>query len=119
MTQARGQVAQARALLRESLSYARERDVYLAVEVVESLAGVVAAGGAGDIAARLWGAASAVRGVEGWPLPPVVRADYDRDVAAARTQFGETAFAAAWAEGRAMTLEQAIAYALEDDTTAA
>jgi hypothetical protein len=29
---------------------------------------------------------------------------------------GEAAFAAAWAEGRAMTLEQAIEYALAADT---
>jgi hypothetical protein len=32
------------------------------------------------------------------------------------TQLGEAAFAAAWAEGRAMTAEQALAYALADDT---
>jgi hypothetical protein len=30
-----------------------------------------------------------------------------------REQLDEAAFAAAWAEGQAMTLEQAIAYALE------
>jgi hypothetical protein len=47
-------------------------------------------------------------------VPPVARHDYDRDVAVARAQLGETAFAAAWAEGRAMTLEQAVAYALEE-----
>jgi hypothetical protein len=34
-------------------------------------------------------------------------------VATARAQLSEAAFAAAQAEGRAMTLEQAIAYALE------
>jgi hypothetical protein len=42
---------------------------------------------------------------------PEVRADYDRYVAAARPQLDETTFAATWAEGQAMTLEQAIAYA--------
>jgi hypothetical protein len=35
--------------------------------------------------------------------------------AAARERLGDAAFAAAWAEGRAMTLEQAIAYALGED----
>ena len=39
-------------------------------------------------------------------------AEYDRTVAAIQTQLDEAAFAAAWAEGRALTLEQAIAYAL-------
>jgi len=37
---------------------------------------------------------------------------------AARAALGEEAFAAAWAEGRAMTLEQAIAYALEEEPPA-
>jgi len=32
---------------------------------------------------------------------------------AARPQLADASFAAAWAEGQAMTLEQAIAYALE------
>jgi hypothetical protein len=34
-------------------------------------------------------------------------------MAAARAQLSEEAFATAWAGGRAMTLEQAIVYALE------
>jgi hypothetical protein len=37
-------------------------------------------------------------------------------VAPLRAALGEEAFAAAWAAGRAMTLEQAIAYALEGKT---
>jgi len=32
----------------------------------------------------------------------------------ARAQLDETTWAAAWAEGRAMTLEQAITYALDE-----
>jgi UDP-N-acetylmuramyl pentapeptide synthase len=36
-------------------------------------------------------------------------------VAAVRAALGEEAFAAAWAEGQAMTREQAIAYALEEE----
>jgi hypothetical protein len=35
-------------------------------------------------------------------------------VSAAHQALGEEAFAAAWAEGRAMSLEQAVAYALEE-----
>jgi hypothetical protein len=33
----------------------------------------------------------------------------------ARDAFGPEVFAAAWAEGQAMTLERALAYALEQD----
>jgi len=41
------------------------------------------------------------------------RAGHDQAEAAARTVLGEAAFASAWAEGKAMTREQAIAYALK------
>jgi hypothetical protein len=64
-------------------------------------------------AAMLFGAAEAIRDALGTPLPPVDRADHDRCLAAVRAALGEEAFAAASAEGRAMELEQAVAYALE------
>jgi hypothetical protein len=40
------------------------------------------------------------------------RAEYDRTAALVRPQLDKPTFAIAWAEGRTMTLEQAIAYAL-------
>jgi len=60
-------------------------------------------------AARLWGAAEALRQSMGTPLPPVNRAHYEQAVASTRIHLGEKAFSAAWAEGRAMTPEQAFA----------
>jgi predicted ATPase/transcriptional regulator with XRE-family HTH domain len=45
--------------------------------------------------------------------PPVEQADVDRDLAAIRSQLDEALFAAAWAAGQAMTIEQAIAEALD------
>jgi hypothetical protein len=48
------------------------------------------------------------------PIWPDERRDYERIVATARAQLGEEAFAMAWAAGRAMSLDQAIAYALEE-----
>jgi hypothetical protein len=44
---------------------------------------------------------------------------HERAVAAARRHLGEAAAAAAWAAGQAMTLEQAVTYALEEDTDTA
>ena len=44
--------------------------------------------------------------------------NYTRGVAAARAQLDEAAFNAAWGEGRAMTLEQAIEYALAEQVQA-
>jgi hypothetical protein len=40
------------------------------------------------------------------------RAAFDRSVATVRTTLGERQFAVAWEAGRAMPLEQVIAYAL-------
>jgi DNA-binding CsgD family transcriptional regulator len=76
---------------------------------LEGLAAVVAAQGELPWAARLWGTAEALREGMGAPIPPVYRADYERSVAATRTRLGEQAFAAAWAEGRTMSLEQVLA----------
>ena len=62
----------------------------------------------------LWGAAEALREEIGSPLEQEEQARYDQDVAAARQALGDDAFAMDWAEGRAMTMEQAIQYALSD-----
>jgi len=59
-------------------------------------------------AAQLWGAADALRDAIGVPIPPIERADYERSLSAARVHLGERAFAAAWAQGRAMTPQQAL-----------
>ena len=59
-------------------------------------------------AAQLWGAAARVREAIGAPLPPVHRPAYEQARAAAQTRLGDHLFAAAWAQGRSMTPEQAI-----------
>jgi len=64
-------------------------------------------------AARLWGAAERLRQAIGCRPAPAARATYERALAASRAQLGEEAFAAAWAEGNAMSLEQAIEEALD------
>jgi hypothetical protein len=69
--------------------------------------------GASARAARLMGAAIALREALGIIVVPNDRAEYDRIVESARARLGEATFASAWAEGRAMSLEQAIALALE------
>ena len=76
---------------------------------LEGLAAVVAAQGELVWAAHLWGAAEAWRHTLRIPLAPVYRVDYERSVATAPTQLDEEAFAAAWAQGRSMTPEQALA----------
>ncbi|HEU5101638.1 MAG TPA: tetratricopeptide repeat protein, partial [Roseiflexaceae bacterium] len=78
------------------------------------LAEVCQAQGQPERAVRLLAAAEALLAAIGRGLEPAVRADYERSLAVARVQLDEATFAAAWAAGRAMTLEQAMAYALEE-----
>ncbi len=63
-------------------------------------------------APRLFGAAEALREAIGAPLPPNEQEEYRRNIDRAREMLEVEAFASAWKEGRAMTLEQAIDYAL-------
>jgi predicted ATPase len=63
--------------------------------------------------ARLLGAAERLRETIDRGLQPHERADHARSVQAARAVLGDAAFAAAWAEGRALSPEQAVAEARE------
>ncbi len=58
-------------------------------------------------ATRLYAVAGVMREAIGAPRPPRSREAYERDLAAIRAGLGEGAFAMAWAEGQAMTPEQA------------
>ena len=78
---------------------------------LEGMAGIAGVQGQAERAATLFGAAQALRDVIGAPLAPAFRAVYERMMATARAELGETTFTERWAEGRAMTLEQAIAEA--------
>jgi DNA-binding CsgD family transcriptional regulator len=96
-------------LFEESLAIARKVDDKLNIaSCLEGLAGVVAAQGESVWAARLWGAAEGLREAIGAPIPPVERANYERAIAVAHAKLGERTFSAAWAEGRALTVEQAL-----------
>ena len=100
----------ARALFDESLALARKGgDTLIIVSALEGLAGIVAVQEEPTWAVRLWGAAEALREAMGAPIPLVYRASYERSVAAACAHLDEQAFAISWAEGRAMSPEQALA----------
>ena len=80
---------------------------------LEGLAAVAGGQGQAARAARLAGAAAALREELGAPVAPGDRSWYEPAIAHARAALGDAGFTAAQSEGRAMTLEQAIAYALE------
>ncbi len=106
-----GNHATARTLYEESLALSRDWADYSweIASYLEGLAELVVPEGEPAWGARLWGAAAALRKTSEAPLPPVYRANYDHAVATARGLLGEQAFTAAWAEGRSMTPDQALA----------
>ena len=73
--------------------------------------------GAHQRAARLFGAADG-QGFRPSGLFRDERQAYEHGVAWAKGTFGDVAFDAAWAEGQAMSLAQAVAYALAEDADA-
>ena len=78
------------------------------------LSGVAGAQGQPVMAARLLGAADALCTSTSRRLPWVARGAYEQQVATLRqARLNAAPIATAWAEGRALTLEQAVADALE------
>jgi tetratricopeptide (TPR) repeat protein len=113
----RGDHGRAETLLREGLWLARELgDKAIITEALEHLAGVSGARGRAEEAARLYGAAEILRESLKAPLPPSERSFYERHLAVAHGQLDQSAWEEAWREGRYMTLEQAVSYALDEET---
>jgi len=66
-----------------------------------------------NVAVCLWGAAQTLRKSTGAVMTLKEREEYERQVSQARATLEESAFAAAWEAGHALTWEQAADYALE------
>jgi tetratricopeptide (TPR) repeat protein len=104
----------ATACYRESLALARELGNKESIaQNLEGLAAIAGARGHVARAAQLFGAASALREAIGVPVPAADRALYERMLAQARAALALEAFAAAWAAGSALPLEDAMALADE------
>jgi tetratricopeptide (TPR) repeat protein len=115
LTRAQGDHEGARALYKESLSIYRQlEDTRGIADCLKGLAAVAHAQGQHERAAQMFGAAEALREASGAPLSVSERADDERSIAAVRAGLGEETFTSAWAEGRAMTPEHAIGYAVEE-----
>ena len=81
---------------------------------LERLAELAIARGKAEKAVRLLSAAAVLRISIGSVIDPVDQPDYQKMRAALRMELGEERFTAIWTEGRVLSLEQAIAYALQD-----
>jgi len=111
-----GDYVAARSLYEESLAILRESDDRRGIAwLLEGFAGLAAAQSQPARALRLTGAAAALREAISTPLSPAEQARLDRWLEPTRQALSEEAQKAAWEEGRAMTMEQAITYALKDE----
>lgn len=111
--------AGATALYQQSLTrYLAASNTLGIVECIESLALIAHMQGQWEHAARLLSATAALRETIGAPLPLVDRATIEDATAPTRAALGEESFAATWAVGQAMSLEQAIAEAGAEATNA-
>lgn len=107
-----GEPVQAERDANEALAVAARTPGYLRLpDTVECLARLEADGANHQNAARLFGAADAVRQRTGQVRFPVYEVGYDAAVAVLRDSMGQQAFDIAWAEGTALSTEQAISYA--------
>jgi tetratricopeptide (TPR) repeat protein len=116
IAQRRNDYERARALFGESLTNSQElQDKLTSASCLVGLAGTIAALGQPHIAAQLFGAAEALRETISAQIQPGDRPDYERNLAAVRALLNPQDFDAAWQEGRALSLEQAVALTLEPE----
>jgi hypothetical protein len=115
----RGDAVRALELHREALEIFREQgDPVSAAEGLEGIAGAIGEQGEGEKATRLYAAAEALRTFHDAPVLPGDLPRYDRRLTAARAHMDETTWKQAWEEGQAMTLDEAVSYALEEEDRA-
>jgi DNA-binding CsgD family transcriptional regulator len=109
---AEGELKQGESVLHEALDLHKNLDAKLGVvDALEALAAIAVGHESLTEAARLLGAADALRKTIGYVRFPSEREAHEADVTVTREGLGLEAFEAAWNEGAAMSMDEAIAYA--------
>jgi DNA-binding CsgD family transcriptional regulator len=109
---AQGEPEQAERDAHDALAIAASMQAYLGIsDILECLAVLAGDGGSRREAARLLGAAQAIRECIGAVRFKIYDTGYEASVAALRGAMGEQGFESAWAEGAALSAEEAIACA--------
>jgi predicted ATPase/class 3 adenylate cyclase/DNA-binding CsgD family transcriptional regulator len=108
---AQGEPEQAERDAHDALARAADMQARTRVaDILECLAVLAGDGGSAREAARLFGAAEAIRQRIGEVRFKIYDAGYEASVAALRDAFSDSDFDSAWAEGAALSTEEAIAY---------
>ncbi len=112
---ARGDLDQAAERYSESLGRFQHRrygPTWSVAECIEGMGAIALARGQAERAARLLAVADHFRQTRGYPRRSFDNRRYAEQIAAVRTALGDATFASASADGRKMTLEEAVDYAL-------
>jgi tetratricopeptide (TPR) repeat protein len=113
-----GDYAEARSLFQESLNIRREIGAKVVIaSSLTRLGHLAATVGESRRGAILLGAAGAVREAVNRVPGARARKIYEDGLASAEAQLGQEAFTEAWEEGHAMSLEEAVAYAIVEETS--
>jgi hypothetical protein len=103
-------------LYRESLSPSWDTGLNPLVQsALEGFACVAGAKGEAQRAAQLWGAAQALHQTKSIPRDIDFLAEADARIDAVRSGMGEEEWQEAWRKGRAMTLDEAVSYTLQEE----
>jgi predicted ATPase/class 3 adenylate cyclase/DNA-binding CsgD family transcriptional regulator len=109
---AAGEPQQAERDAQDALTWCGGIEAYLFVpDILECLAALAGQDDSHREGARLFGAAESIRQRMGAVRFKIYDADFDASVAALRDALGEKDFESAWAEGAALSSDEAIAYA--------
>jgi non-specific serine/threonine protein kinase len=109
-----GDNERALALHREGLRWSVHVSDHRAIAIaLEGLAWIASRGGRAEAAAWLLGTQARLSTASAYALPGRFQEFHDGAVAAARARLGEAGFQAAWAAGQSVSLDDAIAVALE------
>ncbi len=108
----RGDLPRAAALDAEALELRRDLGDRLSIAFgLESIATTASRAGFTEVGARLFGAAERLREEIDSPVPPSELTRYENGLAATQEAIPEKEFAALWAAGRALSLDDAVAEA--------
>lgn len=111
---AQGDYATARRLYAQSLAISQTLgDKHSIAHLLESFGNLAAIQAQPERAVHLVGAAATLRKTVGAPLSPVEQTKVQHTLNLAQKSLPPHGFASAWAEGQALTQEEAMAYAIE------
>jgi predicted ATPase/class 3 adenylate cyclase len=110
-----GDIPKARGLFEDGIRGMQKADLVIGlVFALEGVASLSLSQGETQSAMRLFAWADVMRAKMGDPRPPVEQASVERDLTVIHSKLNNSDFARLWAEGQSMTVDEAVALALQE-----